>query len=276
MKRDMRAKIALRDVMAKTLLFYPDLPKKSNKVYWALKDLGVRYHNRPDEKWDVGFLWHYQTKREKVVHPSGLFNMGGLDVSKYRLGKVHQKAFGYTYLLEDRGEVHPETRVLLKSNLQCKHRGRILPAKVAFSQCRSDEIVSLLLDNRVNEGEIEDIRVPVFKEEIPFVWTKRRPITQLMGSARSKDALAYYESPSKLFTNDELSLIRRFCKVFQTELAELDIIRHTDGRIYIIDVNNVAGTLGGSFPLVSPLVNKRRKQAINREWEKAFKRNFLT
>jgi RimK-like ATP-grasp domain len=95
-----------------------------------------------------------------------------------------------------------------------------------------------LLDNRVDESTVLDLRVPVLGGEIPFVYRKHRAVGDRFGNSNLWVGLATAE---EVFSGDERKLLLAFCRAMKLDLGELDVLRDAgNGRIYVVDVNPTA------------------------------------
>ena len=72
----------------------------------------------------------------------------------------------------------------------------------------------------------------------------------------------------KLFSNQEINLIKKFCKNFKLDFGELDILRdrHTK-KIYIVDVNKTAWGPPDKIVLKD---GKKAIQLINKKFQESY------
>lgn len=92
-----------------------------------------------------------------------------------------------------------------------------------------------LVDAPVGDGLVEDFRIPVVGQLIPFVYlTHRRVALRFESSAWRVRAFETQE----VLAAEEVRLILLFCRRLGLDLGELDVLRDPrDGRLYILDTN---------------------------------------
>lgn len=250
----------------KRVLFWPEPPRRCNKITHALHDLGVGWTLDPDLPYDLAILWHYGTRREGLAGELvdtvasvdvPIINLGGEDVSKSRVGEVHEHVFGYSAHVDP---LRHEGVCVEKNEQQCAKDARLV-------QCpykpRPGYVYMRQIDTRGDTGCFEDLRVPIFRQDIPFCWSKLKS-----APFARPERVVLHKNPRDVFAQDELTSLVRFCEAFRTELAELDVLRGRDGRIYVVDVNNVAGTISGA-------PTKQTRDWMMRTWADALHWNFL-
>lgn len=171
--------------------------------------------------------WNFETFGEQIETK---WNAGCCDVSKEKVHKCMEKAFGYSQ------KINPENYIgtyVEKSNLQAKHDGKLLgkPKK-------SEE--GKVYEKYLNTGDVghyTEWRLFYF-QGVKFALLKYKPINDRFGF--KADYTVYFE-PLQGFTEEEVSNIDKFCQLFGVDLCELDIMKDQKGNPYIIDVNNMAG-----------------------------------
>ena len=95
---------------------------------------------------------------------------------------------------------------------------------------------------------VEDIRVPVFGESIPFVYVRTRPIDIRFGA---RSTTARIVETDVAFSGDEIAKILDFTRRMGFECGDLDVIRdQDDGRMYIVDANTTP--FAGSLDRLAP------------------------
>jgi hypothetical protein len=100
-------------------------------------------------------------------------------------------------------------------------------------------IYQIVINNQIDATQVEDIRVPVFWGNVPFVYVKQRPLDARFLSKNNHVAM---HRPESILSREELSGIREFCKKMPLDYGEIDVLRCRDTkRIYIVDVNNTPG-----------------------------------
>jgi hypothetical protein len=156
------------------------------------------------------------------------------DVSKRNVERVFAGVFGYALAFDPTTHVGP---CVAKSNRDnSAHDGRVIDCPVA--EADPELAYERLVDNRVDQAALLDLRVPVVGGAIPFVYRKHRPLHDRFSNTNLWVGLAAAE---EVFSGDERELLRAFCGAMGLSLGELDVLRDTsDGRIYVVDVNPTA------------------------------------
>ena len=222
------------------LLLYPDGEHKRwdiTKLKSYIEITGIKITANPSDRFDAIIYWSYhKLKRplddtlrrlQKEYH---VINIGGWDITKTRNEQVMKEVFGYNTIIDPRKE-----KVFLeKSELQGVHDMKIM---TGFRGFRNRYLYVKLLDTSLN-GMYRDFRICVFGNKISLVITKdKAPGDRFAGAIRAK-VKAYYDA-SDLFTQDEIAKICAYCETYKTEFTELDAVRDKDGRLYILDNNNI-------------------------------------
>ena len=208
---------------------------------------------------DAAFWWSYDTFSNS--DRTGLINEGCKDVSKTKVDKIFTEVFGYSSFINPNKY---KDLAVCKSNLQSAHDGKIVqcPAKPI-----KGKIYQRLIDNRQrnNPFVVLDIRVFI-GGGIFMVINKYRAIKGRFKDG-SKDAKMM--NVNEVFTKKAQEKIVEFCDKFGLDFGEIDILRDSDGKIYIIDVNNIAGS--GVFGRLSPKEALKAQQIYYNEFKKICK-----
>ena len=142
-----------------------------------------------------------------------------------------EETFGY------RSSVDPSTfhgPCAAKSERNALHDGRVVACPLASPEL--DTAYEVLVDNGVDDEYVEDIRVPIVGDLIPYVHLKYRPRETRFSYVNSYAALA---GKHQVFTAAELGLILQFSRMLGLDYGELDVLRdRPTGRLYIVDANN--------------------------------------
>ena len=224
---------------SKTILFYPEHPRENLYNYSIIKlchILGYKTSVRPNDNYDLIMRWEDNTygkideKLEELAKTNEVINLNCIDISKRHVDKVFDDVFGYASLIDPlifKGEC------VEKSNLNGKHDGRVVLCPLA--RIKEDRVYQKLIDNRCNDEFVVDIRVPVFKKIIPFVYLKYKPVNDRFSlSVKGK-----VEELGNILSPEEVGKILQFCEKIGLDCGELDILRdQVDNRIYVMDVNN--------------------------------------
>ncbi len=222
----------------RTVVFYPDQPDWLYVIYKACLFLGYRMTNNPKERACAVMAWQDVTVRKREaavpVDDSGTHVINALcnDISKQRLAAVFSEVFGYEL------EVDPtryQGACVMKSDANARHDGQVVECPVERRE--PARVYQRLVNNVVDGGEyIRDIRVPVFRDVIPFVYLKYRRI-----GTRFSNENAYVKvgRVRDWISREEEGKILEVCRVMGMEYGELDVARDRDTQdLYIMDMNN--------------------------------------
>jgi hypothetical protein len=256
-------------------VYFTTSPHPYSVCYQILHRLGVRFRVGLPVSSDPAlvFLWCDATFCKGLS--AGLestewrvVNHGCLDISKNHVDLVHQKVFQYSL------QVDPTVfmgKMVEKSNLNGSHDGREVDGPLPVPRHNSvyQRIVNNIPPNEVLETQKSDIvcdlRIPVFDDDIPFVYMKLRP---RMSRFSNKNTSVQIAQVRAMFDSSEIERIRQFSRRFGLDYGEIDVVRDAaDDRIYILDVNKT--------PLGPPngLAPQERKQAFSL-YEAAFTQWF--
>jgi len=221
---------------------YPHFEKAT--AYFMLKKAGVIFGERFDaeKKWDIGWFWDPRItlnkgankirERSKKIKMINLFLQ---DTSKNFVAESVEQHFGYTF------KIDPNT---YQGYCIAKHNGNGTKS-CFFLKCpiNADEIFHdhcyqkiINFSSKTEEGVLNEIRVPIFKNIIPFAFFKRRSKGLRF---TSKNRSMKIGNPLEYLSEEECKNIISYCNKIGLEYGELDILRCDEsGLIYIIDVNN--------------------------------------
>jgi hypothetical protein len=250
----------------RTVLFYPDRPAYSQTLYKVCNILGCKMTSSTRAKPDLVVAFEDVTKRsaisilEELNAKHYVVNKNCHDISKLRVEHVFGEVFGYVTLVD------PETYrglCVMKPNQNAMHKGQVVecPTRAASND---DVVYQRIINNGVGE-EVEDIRVPVVGNEIPFVYLKYRKMTSRFSNINTRVSLVATDS---VLADHEVTNILEFAKRIGLDYGELDVLRDLDdGRIYIVDVNN---TPCGPPNHLSGAEGKRAMRALSNSFDTEF------
>ncbi|MBK5281660.1 MAG: hypothetical protein JJE16_06185 [Nitrospiraceae bacterium] len=160
-----------------------------------------------------------------------VLNLRCRDISKRKVEAVHQAVFGYGLEVDPRKFVG---RCVKKSDDNATHDGRIIQCPVKDTDERA--VYQRVVNNSGDGQFVEDIRVPVFENTIPFCYVKLRPVGSRFGNQNTSAIVCEL---SEVLSAGEINLLLRFCHEMGLDYGEVDVLRDVDDkRIYIVDVNN--------------------------------------
>jgi hypothetical protein len=221
----------------KTMLFYPDLPSKRAVIVKLAKKLRFNLTNNPRCIHNLVMNWENTTYRtsftvlENISKKEKVLNLNCTDISKEKVDELSVEIFGYGTF------INPTTfngKCVQKSNINAKHDGRVINCPV--EKAEEGYIYQKVLDNKVDENFVRDIRVPLINGVIPFVYLKYRPVSDRFSNTNSHASL---EKKENYLSEDEQAKIITFAEKVGLDYGELDVLRdNEDKKIYIVDVNN--------------------------------------
>lgn len=210
-------------------------------------------------------IWHCFPHKEKPQGYQNTVNFNLMDISKSGIDEAHRSVFGRAVCVTEQ-EIVDDVQYVIKSEENAAHDGKIVFGRDVLKMDTSGSVVQRLIDNRLNESHVLDLRVPVIGGTIPHVILKRRPISNRFSNSNISATLTRTEN---IFSEEEKDSIIKFCRYVKAEYCELDILRDaTEGKIWVVDVNNTpAGPPNGMTQSEQNLAT--REQAI------AFYNEFL-
>ena len=221
----------------KTIFFYPEFPCYRDVIYKICFINGHKMVRKPGNTidlvihWDENTFWKEHQQIEKCKDSIPKINNDCKNISKPLIDKYFQEIFGYSIQIDPTKFLGKCVR---KNVLNAKHDGKIIncPVKEADKKYVYQHIINNSLDGKI----VEDVRVPIFKNSIPFVYLKYRPIDDRFSNTNDKVLISKTED---ILSNNEIDKIHHFCRKINLNYGELDIIRnYPKGTLYIIDVNN--------------------------------------
>jgi hypothetical protein len=224
----------------KKVLLYPEYPSTRAVLRKILLVLGYEITNNPRDTYEFAISWEdttYRTPSPELLALSRkmpVLNFHCNDISKEYVEKVFRSVFGYGTFVDP---LTHQGKCVRKGNANATHDGSVIQCPVTTV----DEgfIYQIVINNQIDATQVEDIRVPVFWGNVPFVYVKHRPLD---GRFLSRNNHVVMRKPEEILSREELDGIAAFCKKMQLDYGELDVLRCRDTkRIYIVDVNNTPG-----------------------------------
>ena len=238
--------LKLRRRRAPTIGFAPDQPRPWYLVRSAAAWAAMRVVPASDA--DVVMFFEDATWSDPLSAPARAraLNFGCRDISKSRVASVFEEVFGYPLTIDPTTHRGPAVE---KSEVNSMHDGRIIDCPY---DAREGFVYQRLIDT--SDGHhITDLRTPCVGGVPVLVWVKSRPASQIFSVHNRRIRL---REPDQVFSNSEVSAIRRFCSAFGLDWGGLDILRdRIDGRLYIVDVNKTDVGPIIALPLVDKLTS---------------------
>ena len=230
----------------KKILFYPDGPKQFHALYKILRFLGYRYAGE-NGICDLAIKWWLafdgcpfapdasdgilEKHRSRGIQ---ILNRHCNDISKRHINKIFKEVFKYPLSID------PTTHVgkcVMKSNWNALHIGRVIDCPTKDNG--EDFVYQKVINNQLDDGTVVDMRVPIFGNQVPFVYLKYRPVDQRFIDRTQTNLRAEIVETKAVLSRAELESIRYFCQQLGLDYGEIDVLRDRDeGRIYIVDANN--------------------------------------
>ncbi len=220
-----------------TILAFPDKPEPGSVLSKMCHLLGYRVTQDITKEADVIINWEDCTFRrsytvlEALCKKQLVLNIQCKDISKRKVDNIHQAVFGYRLAVNPL-EFHGQC--VKKSNDNATHDGIVIPCPTAVVDEHS--VYQRLVNNKKDRDYIEDIRVPVVGNIIPFCYLKHRRIADRFSNENTSAILCERDA---VLSRSEVTLLLRLCRGMGLDYGELDVLRDlTDGRLYVVDVNN--------------------------------------
>ena len=232
-------KIASGKDPMKRMLIYPHYPSKAGTIYKIASHMGYVFTNKPQGQFDFVVFWEYATYRQAwpFDHDFGsgrpIINAESVDISKDVLDQKMTEAFGYGLNINPK---EAQTPYVKKSVVNALHDG-----KVFNESCDPEDgfVYQKLIDSRVNDHEVMDLRVVVIGKQIPHLYKVYRAIDDRFVGTAPKAVLQVNvdEELSKPEQENLISLAR----IMHLDYTEFDVLRDAgDKKIYVVDANNTS------------------------------------
>ena len=228
----------------KTFLFYPQKPELAHTLSHICIFNDYRLTTNIKNAKDADFIIFFKdtTYRNpdshltKLSNKHKIINFNSRDISKSTVDKAHKKVFGYGLSINP---LSHKGLYVKKGEINALHNAKILnnPEKP-----QKGFVYQLLVDNIVND-RVEEFRLPVINNSIPFVYVNHRIISERFGSLEDIDCLFNETNnvlkTSDVISSDEYKKIIDLAKEMGVDYAELDVIRDKNTKkLYVADVNN--------------------------------------
>jgi hypothetical protein len=234
-----QARSALRTTQAlldrKWVLFRPEVPARGHAMYKICLQLGYRITSDRTRPFAIAMRWSDTTFApddevlSRLADGHLVLNLACQDTSKARVADTFARVFGYTLAVDPR--VY-QGKCVRKSDRNAQHDGSIVDAP------RDPEpgfVYQRLIDNEVEGGLVQDMRMPVIGRQIPFVYLKYRPTEIRFKNRNIRVELARVD---EVLSRQEAVKVREFCDAMRLDYGEIDVLRNReDGKVYIVDVN---------------------------------------
>ena len=214
-------------------------------AYFMLRKAGVEFSDNYREKYyDIGWFWDSRITVDKTTKKCRqqsrevrFINYFLIDTSKDFVAKSMESHFGYTFKIDPRS---------FNGYCIAKHNGNgtkscfFLKCPIDADEVFHDHCYQKIINysSETDRSTLYEVRVPIFKNIIPFTFFKTRNKGLRF---TSKNRSMQIVPANAHLSNEELESIIEYCRTIGLEYGELDILRCDDTKqIYIIDVNNTA------------------------------------
>jgi|tagenome__1003787_1003787.scaffolds.fasta_scaffold20898294_2 hypothetical protein len=231
------ARIAARGFRLKRVLTLPEKPLPNTTLYKLCHRLGYSFTRDPDRAAELAIWWEDATVRrpcptlERIAPGRRVLNLRCRDISKRRVDAAHAEVLGYSLAVDPTAHEGPCVR---KSDLNALHDGAIIQGPVADPD--PGAVYQIVIDNRISDDVVEDLRLFVFGERIPLCFRFHRPLGRRFAPS---DFAAYVCEPESVLSADEMGKLLQLCRRMGLDYGELDTLRDAgSGRLYVVDVNS--------------------------------------
>jgi len=220
-----------------TIVAYPDFPSKRTTLFKIAKTLKYRLTNKPIEA-DIVVYFEDITlgstqSIERYYGNRKIINGTCIDISKKRVDEVHRSVFGYSTFIDPTTHRGP---ALVKSDENAKHDGAVVQCPI--DHVAPDKVYQIIIDNTHANGDVMDMRVPIYGDQIPLVYRKYKKFEVRYTNQVHRTTLHPTDS---LLSQEEQAQIVAFAKAMGADWCELDVLRdNASGKIYIVDLNKTA------------------------------------
>lgn len=211
--------------------FFPQCPDGMNySIEKVCAELGIKMVPDRTARTTLGFVQEDATINQQfIANGIRLLNARCTNISKVYVERIFEDVFGYPLAVD------PTTYRgigVCKSNTNAIHDGRIIELPVL--QGEPEKVYELLIDNSVDGGAVEDIRISVVGNKLPLAYLKRRWAYMRFHNANFAVTVVDVEAVT---TEIERNLIVKFAQAMGLDFGELDVLRdRASGKIYIVDV----------------------------------------
>jgi hypothetical protein len=211
-------------------------------------------------------IWHHYPHHPKPQGVPRFINCNCTDISKSAIDRTHHHIFGRSVCVEV-SEISEDGMYVVKSEDNATHDGKVYRGLDVKHIDLEGSVLQRLIDNRINDEYVYDIRVPVIGDTIPFVYIKTRSVRTRFSNANETATIT---SVNNYLSPREVEQIIAFCREVGLDCGELDVLRDESSRqVFVVDVNNTpSGPPNG--------LSQAEMNFAIREMAWAFSREFLS
>lgn len=208
--------------------FTPDRPRPWYVVWSAATLAGVKFASSAEEADAVFYFEDVTAGTPPRIAGRTVLNAGVTDISKGRVAEVFGRVAGYELKLDP---MTHQGKAVEKSELNGKHDGRLVDCPTAPQPGKSYQ---RFIDS--SDGVTAfDYRTTIVNRKPRFVLVKTKPAGDRFSI---HNATVTFHEVDKVFSAEEIELIRRFAEEMQLDWGAFDVLRdRVSGKIYVVDVN---------------------------------------
>lgn len=230
---------------------------RPNLTWKIFRLLGVREVAAGE---DADLAYYHQDETRVPGAPDAL-NGRCTDIGKAHVAATWEAVAGYPLAVDPLQWAGP---MMSKSDANATHDGRL--EEGPLRDLVPGRVYQRLIDNRVDDREIMDLRPCVVGDEIAFCYLRYRPIASRFPNENNRVVRV---AAATVLSGDEIALVLRFARAIGLDVGEIDVLRdRADGRIYGVDVSKTPHSPGDYFLNASGFGAMRLAAA-------AFRRQFL-
>jgi hypothetical protein len=196
--------------------------------------------NNPKARYQCDLYWDDSTQADpKLITRTGI-NSACHDISKTKVDRLFEEVFGYQITVDP---LTFQGRCVQKSDENGIHDGQLIecPIKRVQTGC----VYQKYIDTSVGSGLVDQMRVPIFFDKIPFVCIKYKFESDPFTVSHKGD----WKEISECLNREELEKIIEFCRCIGLDYGDLDVLRDRfEQRIYIVDANKTPTYHFGVYP----------------------------
>ncbi len=229
-------KLKVLSKSANVILAHPHFPSRGSTIFRIAKHLGYEVTNKISRSKGLAIYWEYNTVRDEFQELSELkstnvINLFNRDISKDKVDDAMLSAFGYNTTIDP---LKHKGIAVKKSLKNAVHDGQRIECPL---EPEEGFIYQKFIDSSVNDKEVMDLRIPLMRGRIPHIYLNYRNNQERFKNVPDRAVLA--ENIKDWLSEKELQQLADFCRIFQFDFGELDVLRDSsDGKIYIVDANN--------------------------------------